>query len=251
MTVVTFTDYTPVPRFDGIPWTTVMIEESDSETGPWNLIDTQNLVPVDADPTDPMSRSFTTSNATLDVGVGWYMVSFGDVNNNVQETPPTFNGVPIEWTPTLIDVGHVVLSRTRDNNGVVLGTFTDVTQPTDEEVDILIQKAIDDIIPLIGTDIPESLIGEAQNVASIRTAMYIELTFFANEVAMNRSVYPELKVLFDEKILALSKAIASVEAGGDIADATAGAGGEPAYAYPPAQGFEYGWGSYDWYLRPF
>lgn len=247
--VVSFTDYQPVPRFDEIPWTTVMIEESDSETGDWNLIDTQPLWPVDEDPANPMSRSFTTDNATIEHG--WYRILFGDVNNNIVETAPMFNGEPIEWAPTLQDVGHIVLSRTRDENGVVLGTFTDITQPTDDEVRVLIEKAIDDLIPLIGTDIPESLIGEAQNVASIRTAMYIELTFFANEVAMNRSVYPELKVLFDEKVAALSKAIASVEAGGDITDATAGAGGEPAYAFPPAQGFEYGWGYYDPWLRPF
>jgi hypothetical protein len=251
MTVVTFTDYTPVPRFDGIPWTTVMIEESDSEGGPWTLIDTQNLTPVDSDPTNPMSRNITTDNATLAVGVGWYIVSFGDVNNNVQDTPPTFNGIPIEWTPTLQDVGHVVLSRTRDSNGTVLGTFTSDTQPTDEEVRVLIQKAIDDVMPLIGTDIPEELISEAQNVASIRTAMYIELTFYANEVAMNRSVYPELKALFDEKVATLAKAVAAIESGESPTDALAGAGGDPFYAYPPQQGFMYGWGYFDPWLRPF
>jgi len=238
--VVSFTDYQPVPRFDNIAWTTVMIEEGTSEDGPWNLIDTQNLMPVDLDPSNPMSRSFTTGKATIEHG--WYRILFGDMNNNIVETVPMFNGEPIEWTPTLQDVGHVVLSRTRDDAGNILGTFTDKTQPTDDQCRVLIEKAIDDIIPLIGTDIPEELIGEAQNIASIRTAMYIELTYYANEVATNRSVYPELKALFDEKVAALAKAITAVEAGGDITDATAGAGGEPAYAYPPDDGM---------YWRPF
>jgi hypothetical protein len=232
MTVVSFTDYTPVPRFDNVPWTTVMIEESTMETGPWTLIDTQTLSPVDADPSDPMARSFTTNKATL--VNGWYMISFGDQYNNVVETTPTFNGPPIEWTPSLTDVGHVVLSRTRDVNGNVLGTFTDATQPTDDEVRLLIEKAIADVMPLIGTDIPEDLIAEAQNVTSIRTAMYIELTFFANEVATNRSVYPELKTLFDEKVATLSKAIIAEESGLSPEDALAGAGTSPYYGgYPP------------------
>jgi hypothetical protein len=242
VTVVSFTDYTPVPRFDGIAWTTVMIEESTSDLGPWTLIDTQNLNPVDADPTDPMSRDVTTDQATLDVGVGWYRISFGDVNSNVLEMHPTFNGEPIEYTPSLQDVGHVVLSRTRDSNGNVLGTFTDDTQPTDDEVRILIQKALDDSIPLIGTDIPDELIQEAQNIVSIRTAMYIELTFYANEVAMNRSVYPELKVLFDEKTKTLASAIIAVESGESMTDALAGAGGSPKYGFPPDD---------DMYWRPF
>jgi len=238
--VVSFDDYQPVPRFDDIPWTTVMIEESASEGGPWNLIDTQQLTPVDTDPANPMSRSFTTDKATIEHG--WYLISFGDVNNNIVETAPTYNGIPIEWTPTLQDVGHVVLSRTRDDNGNVLGTFTDVTQPTDEECRVLIQKAIDDVMPLIGTDIPEELISEAQNIASIRTAMYIELTFYANEVATNRSVYPELKALFDEKVATLAKAVVAIESGESMTDALAGAGGSPKYAYPPDDGM---------YWRPF
>jgi len=229
--VVSFTDYQPVPRFDDIAWSTVMIEEGPTEGGPWTLIDTQPLSPMDIDPANPMARSFTTDNATMEHG--WYRILFGDVNNNIVETAPTFNGEPIEWTPTLQDVGHVVLVRTVDSNGNTLGTFTDDTKPTDDQCRVLIQKAVDDVLPLIGSDIPEELISEAQNVASIRTAMYIELTYYGNEVAMNRSVYPELKTLFDEKVATLAKAVASIEAGGDISDALAGAGGDPAYAYPP------------------
>jgi len=87
MTVVSFTDYTPVPRFDNQPWTTILIDEGDSEEGPWTLIDTQAMVPIDADPSDPMVRNFTTDQATLDNG--WYRVSFADSNNNIVETVPT------------------------------------------------------------------------------------------------------------------------------------------------------------------
>jgi hypothetical protein len=232
MSVVSFTDYTPIPRFDDVPWTTVMIEESISEAGPWTLIDTQNLMPIDGDPSDPMPRSFTTDNATADSGL-WYRISFGDNLNNVMQMTPTFNGIPIEWTPTIPDVAGVILIRTRDENGVFQNTFTDQTIPTDEQVRQLIDKAVNNVRPLIGTDIPEDLIQEAQDVTAIRAAMYVELTFFGNEVAQNRSVYPHLKELFDEKIAALAAAVVAEEAGESPLDALAGGGGMPEWSYPP------------------
>jgi hypothetical protein len=230
MTVVSFTDYTPVPRFDDIPWSIVMIEESEAEIGPWTLIDTQNLSPLDPDPSDPMPRSFTTDQATLDHG--WYQISFGDSLNNVMIMVPIYNGVPIEWTPTLPDVAGVILIRTRDQNGVLQNTFNDNTIPTDDQARVCIDKAVNNVKPLIGTDIPEDLIQEAQDVTALRAAMYIELTFYGNEVAQNRSVYPHLKELFDEKIVTLAKAIAAEESGESLTDALAGAGGMPAWAYP-------------------
>jgi len=228
--IVSFTDYTPVPRFDDVPWSTVMIEEGPTEEGPWALIDTQNLVPLDADPSDPMPRSFTTNQATIEHG--WYRISFGDAYNNVMEMQPTFNGIPIEWTPTLPDVAGVILVRSRDNNGVIQNTFTENTIPTAEEARMLIDKAVNNVRPLIGTDIPEDLIQEAQDVTALRAAMYIELTFYGNEVAQNRSVYPHLKTLFDEKVKTLAQAILAEESGQSPTDALAGAGGSPMYAYP-------------------
>jgi len=231
MTVVSFTDYTPVPRFDNQPWTTILIDEGDSEEGPWTLIDTQAMVPIDADPSDPMVRNFTTDQATLDNG--WYRVSFADSNNNIVETVPTYNGEPIEWVPTLPDVAEVILVRTRDKNGNMQNTFNDETIPTATEARAMIDKAVNNVRPLIGTDIPDDLIQEAQDVTALRAAMYIELSFFGNEVAMNRSVYPHLKTLFDEKIKTLAQAIAAEELGQSPTDALAGAGTMAMWDFPP------------------
>jgi hypothetical protein len=143
----------------------------------------------------------------------------------------------MEWACSVTDVAELILIRTRDNNGNLLGTFTNVTQPTDEQTRSLIyNKAIPDVLPLIGSDIPDLLIPEAQNVVAIRTAMYVELTYFGNEVAQNRSVYPELKTLFDEKVATLNNAVAAIESGGDITDEMGGAGGFPYYGFPPPEG---------------
>lgn len=84
--IVTFVDYTPVIRYDGIPWETAQIEEAatnSDDDSDWTLIDTYTLTPVDADPENPASRNFTTNQGT-DVEQ-WYRVRFFDANGDSSE----------------------------------------------------------------------------------------------------------------------------------------------------------------------
>jgi hypothetical protein len=97
-TVVSFQDYTPVERFDSIPWTSVSIEESDEVDGDYTVIDTIALVP-DPDPANPAPRDFTTI-----LGTGedlWYRVRFYDANGDHSEyTDPIQNvSEDLEATP--------------------------------------------------------------------------------------------------------------------------------------------------------
>jgi len=86
MSIVSFEDYTPPARFDSVPWSDVQIEESDTTTLSgdtiWTQIDSLSLSPLDVDPADPQSRSFTTSlaSATPDL---WYRIIFVDGSSNV------------------------------------------------------------------------------------------------------------------------------------------------------------------------
>lgn len=84
--VISFEDFTPVARYDGIAWTQVQIEESVSEDGPWTVIDTQTFAVVDADPSLPASRSFTTELASDTEGL-WYRLIFLDATGD--DTLPT------------------------------------------------------------------------------------------------------------------------------------------------------------------
>lgn len=77
MKVVTLEGFTPPARFDGLPWTHLRMEgPAASADGPWVAIETVPLVPLDADPKDPASRSMTTALALDDVG--WFRVVFVD-----------------------------------------------------------------------------------------------------------------------------------------------------------------------------
>ncbi len=83
--IVSFADYTPPVRFDGIPWATARIEEAVELDLGWFPIDTVLFSPLDSDPSRPASRSFTTSNGT-DVNL-WYRVVFADTQTS--ESLPT------------------------------------------------------------------------------------------------------------------------------------------------------------------
>src|SRR6266404_3405049 len=89
--VVSFVGYVPAARYDATPWTNVKVEESVSNVGPWTLIDTIALIPVDADPAHPIVRNVTTVHGSDGTGF-WYRLTFVDGTGGVgQPTRPVQN----------------------------------------------------------------------------------------------------------------------------------------------------------------
>lgn len=82
MAVRYFQGFRPSPRSDQ-PWNRVRISEAALLAGPFVVLETQNLAPLDADPEDPQFRNFTTTLATL--AVGFYRIVFLDAANNEDE----------------------------------------------------------------------------------------------------------------------------------------------------------------------
>lgn len=80
--VISFENYVPIERYDATAWEQVRIYEAASATGPWTLIDTVDLDPIDADPTDPAERNITTAAATDEQGL-WYRFVWVDGATNV------------------------------------------------------------------------------------------------------------------------------------------------------------------------
>lgn len=103
MSVVSFVNYRPAPRYDSIAWIEASIEEGPTAEGPWTEIDVIVLDPVDADPTNPAVRNFTTTLATEDSGL-WYRIVFVDAANNRLPTTPEFNGPPSAVVPTTREI---------------------------------------------------------------------------------------------------------------------------------------------------
>lgn len=131
-----------------------------------------------------------------------------------------------DYTPDLPQVGAIVRTRTKTAAGREAGTFNPEsevdtpteTRPTAEQATELIALATDKMEGLIGPDVPDgpdpddvdSLRKMAKRVTSILAAMFVELTFFPEQVNSGRSPYPQLKELFDQELGELTNAIQAV-----------------------------------------
>jgi hypothetical protein len=218
--VVTFDDYQPLVRFDSIPWTKVNIWEGASQNGPWIKIDMKNISPVDADPSNPAVRSFTTSLAALPVGA-WYYLEFEDAFSNKSPTAPEQDAPSpaASYLPLVSDVGALLRARTKDRYGNEVGTFNENTRPTFDEVQRLIETAAGDVTDLIDYDIPLESYRAASGVIALGAAMLVELSYFPEQVAADKSAYQEYKDLYDaylERLLAAVEREAAEEVTGEV-----------------------------------
>lgn len=104
MTVVSLVGFKPPSRYDGVPWASVTIQESAIPDVPWVTIDTLPVLPLDADPKVPATRSFTTVAALLDTG--WYRLRFADGVGHVStwSEPVRHSAVAAQLPPTPEDV---------------------------------------------------------------------------------------------------------------------------------------------------
>jgi hypothetical protein len=132
--VVSFEGYTPTARYDNTAWTEVRIEEATAAEGPWTLIDTISLSPVDADPANPATRSFTTENATAD-GL-WYQLTFADATGDTLE--PTFPVQNVASRPpyaTVDELASLLRIKASDRRSALQRVLETAAFEIDQELD--------------------------------------------------------------------------------------------------------------------
>lgn len=228
--VLSFDDYQPGERLDGIPWVQAEIAEAATQDGAYTVIETINLDPVDTDPADPQLRSFTTDRATI--AAGWYQITFIDDTGGRQPTEPVYNSAQrAGYTPGVGDVGALLTARTRDSNGREPGTFTATTRPTRDQVERLIEKSAQRVVVKLGDNTPEQLWEQIANVIALAAAMRVELSFFPDQITAGRSPYNELKGLRDEEFADLLVALEAYGAESGVEDPHAPAL-LPEFAFP-------------------
>lgn len=122
---------------------------------------------------------------------------------------------PVPWPlPETTDVAALLRARTKDNDGHELGVWTDATRPTDAEVEELIAMAYGDVSTQTGAYLDDRLAVEAQAMVALRAAMFVELSYFPEQVRSDRSAYPEYERMYAAGMLALGEAIAGNQPGG-------------------------------------
>jgi hypothetical protein len=121
---------------------------------------------------------------------------------------------PIDITPSVADVAALLRARTKDVNGVEVGTFNDDTRPTSAQVLTLIDKAVADVQAWLGPTPPPELADAARVAAALDAACLIELSYYPEQVQSNRSAYPEYAAMLQRKIEALQEAAEGLGPGG-------------------------------------
>lgn len=160
----------------------------------------------------------------------------------------------VAWTPSVQDVANYITSRTKDTSGNEVGTFSADTRPNEDQVADKISIAVNDVWSEIG-DLPAVVNGDeqttrlnnaAKNITAIRAAMLVELSYFADQVSTQRSVYPQLREMYSGNPGApggLARLVSAVEEYNS--DASVGAGNDvmPSFSFPTDCGGMIGWGT--------
>lgn len=231
--VVSLTDFTPIPRHDGIPWSNAHIEEALVPEGPWAELDNRVLT-EDDDPANPTPRSFTLTNAQY--AEGWYRVWFEDGDGNRSVPTEPVQNVPDEtvpYWPLVSDIGFLLRARTKDTHGTEVGTFTGDTRPNYEQVSGIILQAANDVTAGLDTDIPEDAFRHVRQAIAIKAAMYVELSFFPEQVSSDRSPYQELKEMYADLWPLVKEAVAR-EAEEEVYGEMPPTSGLPRFTFPSA-----------------
>ena len=162
--------------------------------------------------------------------------------------------VDVAYRPDPPEVARLLRARTKDSHGQEVGDWTADTRPTPEEVADLIDQAVGDVLAQLGPLYvvepvpPDSLpmlstlvTPAARTLVTLRAAMFVELSYFPEQVNSNRSAYEEYKRLYDDGLAAL---VGNGEDGGGVLPGAGG--GHDSWLTPSAyvlgaQGWGYVW----------
>lgn len=202
--LVSFKDFELEPRFSPVttPWTEARVLEADAQAGTYNLIDTIALDST-PDPADPDPIDFSTDNATLDPGMGWYKIQLRDAGGNTRDYEPVFNPAVVEILASLDDVNahldEVVIEATANNTNLVQISVARVVRG-------YLARIFDSAV-LMGWSTPELTPPIIREVASMLIASRV---YFAKAQAQNYEISNENfgQRMYDQAMAMLREIIA-------------------------------------------
>jgi hypothetical protein len=133
----------------------------------------------------------------------------------------------LAYTPSVEDVARHLRARTRDTSGAELGTFTDETVPTDEQVTGIIDMAMPFVSGMLGP-VPEACEWGARSLAALKAAEMVEISYFPEQLQPGGTV-SALRALYADLLPSVQ---ACVSSGGE-----GGGGGADGDSTPPSSCF--------------
>jgi hypothetical protein len=119
-----------------------------------------------------------------------------------------------DFTPSVADVSALLRARTKDSNGSEVGIFNDDTRPSSAQVLTLIDQAVVDVQTILGVSPPDYLADAAKSAATLKAAMYVELSYYPEQVRSDRSAYPHYEQMYVTQVRALQEAARGAAPGG-------------------------------------
>lgn len=201
--VVRLDNFEPSPRAADDPWTRINVQEAASSSGPWNDLGTGDISPVDADPESPAAQDIEVRGAEF--LTGWYLVTFLDADGNEQPVDPVYNGPQIR--PSVREIGALLHSRTTIDGGAEAGTFNDETDPTGQQVDDLIDVALDQIAIQLPDALTDKQVAFARRMVGYQAAILVENAHFPEQVESGNSLASMYQEFLDAGLLTLTGSI--------------------------------------------
>jgi hypothetical protein len=154
------------------------------------------------------------------------------------------NAISTDDAAFLKAVGTILRQRTveRDSGGREAGTFNNLTRPLGTQVrELRDDQAREDLEGEVGDldklklELP-SLANDIDSLLALGTALVVELTYFAGDISVNRSPYPQLDARYTRRVAALKRNVAQLRDGQPegVADPTPA----PVYSFPPAPRYD-------------
>lgn len=125
------------------------------------------------------------------------------------------------WAPTVEDVAKHLRARTRGLSGAEIGTFTDETVPTDNQVEGMIDLAMPFVSGVLGVVPAGSACEEgARALTALKTAEMIEVSYFPEQLAPGGTV-SALRALYADLLPAVQACVSGGGTGGGGSDGDA------------------------------
>jgi hypothetical protein len=162
VTLVSIEGAAPPRRFDGIPFTEVRWEESNTAAGPWTPLDTQPIAPA-SDPALPPGwlpggYNLTTVAAVLDAG--WYRLVWRDALGTEAPSDAVARGLPGVLPPAPDDIrSRSLLLRSKYETG-------------DSDLGLVVQDATSLVASItcrkMDSSLPADLVGTAFRAITLK-----------------------------------------------------------------------------------
>jgi hypothetical protein len=152
-------------------------------------------------------------------------------------TPPT-PALEITWPATPDDIAALLRARTQDGSDVEVGAWTADTRPTYMEVERILSMTQSMVLGQTGSldnlmcDTADDVRAQAATAVALLGAMFVELSYFPEQVASNRSAYEQYAALWQTFMPQLVASVAECAAG--VVEPDPGVGQDGAVSVPAA-----------------